>query len=174
MGGTSFYDLIVQLQSYRFPLLVGMVLLPIVSRLGGEILKKSSRSAAAKFLSFPVFLAVVPGTCCALIIAYLLFFTKSNLLKDIDVILVAGPIICMIVTLISISKVLPFDEIPGFDRLSGLFITVSVSFLIVLILDRIQIRLWFLGSISTFFALFIVLFFILQYGFSKITGKSKE
>ena len=171
MDGTSFYDLVSNLQAFRTPLLIGMLLLPVATWVGGTIAKRVSEATAAKFLSVPIYLAVVPGTCCTLVVAYLLLIARVNILREIDLLLCAGPIISMIVTLVVISKIASFDDIPGFDRLSGLIIMVSVAFTIVYILSRLRFFVVFFASFTTLIILFVILLIILNVGLSKLKGK---
>ena len=171
MDGTSFYDLISALQKFRTPLLIAMLLLPIVTWITGKSLTNASKKSGAAFLSIPVFVSVIPGTCCALAVAYLIFIAHVNILRELDLVLGVGPIVCMIATLIAISKIMPFDDIPGFDRLSGLIMTVAVSFVIILIVVKTRILIGFFASIKVLIALFFVLFLFLHIGISRLTGK---
>ena len=171
MGGTSFYDLISELEKFRTPLLIAMLLLPVVTWITGKSLSKVSKKSTGRVLSIPVFLSVIPGTCCALAVAYLILIARVNILRELDLVLGVGPIVCMIVTLVAISKIMPFDEIPGFSRLSGLIITVAVSFVITLIIVKTRILVGFFASIKMLIVLFIVLFLFLHMGFSRLTGK---
>ncbi len=170
MGGTSFYDLIEHLQAYKTPLIWGMVALPLVSWFGGVLIKKISPKTAANFLSIPVYLAVLPGICTSVALGYLMFFSRTNILKEVDVLLVGGPIICMVATLFAISRVLCFDRIPGFDRLSGLMITVGVAFGAALFISKLRFFVGFFASFTTLIGLFLVLFAVLMMGLSKLKG----
>ena len=171
MDGTSFYDLISALQKFRTPLLIAMLLLPVVTWITGKSLTNLSKKSGAIFLSIPVFVSVIPGTCCTLAVAYLIFIAHVNILRELDLVLGVGPIVCMIFTLVAISKIMPFDDIPGFDRLSGLIMTVAVSFVIILIVVKTRILVGFFASIKMLIALFIVLFLFLHIGISRLKGK---
>ena len=171
MDGTSFYDLISGLQEFRTPLLIAMVLLPVITWIAGKSLTKMSKEAGARFLSIPVFLSVIPGTCCVLAVAYLILVSQVNILRELDLVLGVGPIVCMIVTLIAISKIMHFDAIPGFDRLSGLIMTVAVSFVIILIVVKTRIFVGLFASIRILIVSFIALFLFLHIGISRLTGK---
>ncbi len=170
MEGLSFYDIVDKLHGVKTPLVGLMILLPFVSWGGGTMLKKVSKSTAARFLSIPVYVAVIPGTCCTLIIAYLILIAHVNVLKDIDLIICicVGPILSMAATLWAISKIMSFDDIPRFDRLSGLIITSSVSFILIFILSRLHIFVGFFASIYTFVFGFIILFILLKIGVGKL------
>ncbi len=150
MHGLTFYDLVDKLHIIKTPLVNLMILLPLISWGGGIVLKKVSKLTASRFLSVLVYLAVLPGTCCILVMAYLILIARVNVLKDVDLIICAGPIFCMMVTLWAVSKVMSFDEIPGFDRLSGLITVSSVSFMLLFILSRLHIFVGFFSSIYTF------------------------
>ncbi|MFC1745291.1 hypothetical protein ACFL35_14960 [Candidatus Riflebacteria bacterium] len=171
MKGTSFYDLLLKLQPYRFYLGASMLSLPFISWIFGSLLKKFSRRAASYFLALPVFLSVIPGICTTVALAYLLFFTNVNLLAEFDLLLGLGPIFCMIFTLSAISYVIPFDEIPGFSRLGGLMLTVAITFAVAIFISKTRIFLGFFTSFTTFIGFFLVLFILFHVGIQLLLGR---
>jgi len=110
-----------------------------------------------------VYAACVPGLFAAVLTAYTLFFTRENLL-DANLLVYFLPIVSMVVTLVGIHKSVSFDEVPGFDRLSGLMVTIGLSFGIALAIDKTRIWVWFGGSIQTLFALAVGVFALLKWG----------
>ena len=112
-----------------------------------------------------------PGTFCIVAVAYLFFFTDVNLLKELDIVLFGGQLFSTTTTLYLISRIVPFDIIPGFDRLSGLIVIVAISFIFIFILARIRIFVGFFASFKTLVFIFFILFFTLQYGVAKLSGK---
>ena len=80
----------------------------------------------------------------------------------------------MVATLVAAWKVQPFDEIPGFDRLSGLMLTAGAAFLVAFILSRLAFRVFFLARFSTLLGLFVVLFVVFKLGANKILGPRRR
>ena len=115
------------------------------------------------FSSGLVYLACVPGMFAAVVTAYSLFFSRENLL-DANLLVYFLPIVSMAATLIFIRKSVPFDQVPGFDRLSGLMAMVGCSFAIALAVQKTNIFLFFGGSIEKLFMLAAGIFALLKWG----------
>jgi hypothetical protein len=110
-----------------------------------------------------VYLACVPGVGAAVLTAYTLFFTHENLL-DQNVLVYVLPVASMAVTLGIMSRRVSFKEIPGFDRLSGLMVLIAITFVLLLVVRRTWIGLFFGGSIATLLVLGAGLFALLKWG----------
>jgi hypothetical protein len=110
-----------------------------------------------------VYFACVPGIFSSVLIAYSLLFTGENLL-DVSFLIYFMPIISMTVTLMLLQRNVGFDQIPGFDRLSGLMVMIGAAFAIVFVLSRTRIWLVFGGSIFLFFGLAVLIFALLKWG----------
>ena len=110
-----------------------------------------------------VYLACVPGLFASVLTAYTLFFTHENLL-DVSLLVYIVPIASMVATLVLIRKSVSFDLVPGFDRLSGLMITIGCSFVIALAIQKTNIWLFFGGSIERLFVLAGGIFALMRWG----------
>jgi hypothetical protein len=110
-----------------------------------------------------VYLVCVPGMFAAVITAYTLFFSGENLL-DANLLVYFLPIASMVATLVLIRKNVSFDEIPGFDHLSGLMVMVGCSFAIALAIQKTRIWVFFGGSIEKLFFLAAGIFALLKWG----------
>ena len=146
-------------------LVVAFVVLPLLGWACGRLHGKGRGGTAPwKYIySVLVYAACVPGLFAAVLTAYALFFTRENLL-DASLLVYFLPIISMVVTLVGIRKSVSFDEVPGFDRLSGLMVTIGLSFAIALAIDKTRIWIWFGGSIGTLFAVALGVFGLLKWG----------
>jgi hypothetical protein len=120
-----------------------------------------------------VYAACVPGIGAAVLTAYTLFFTHESLL-DKDLLVYGLPIVSMVVTLIAIRKRVTFDEVPGFDRLSGLLALIAVTFIIVLAIQKIFIGIFFGASILILVAVGVFLFALLKWGASALFRRGGE
>ena len=105
----------------------------------------------------------VPGMFTAVITAYTLFFSHENLL-DANLLVYFLPIVSMVATLVLIRKHVSFDEVPGFDRLSGLMAMVGCSFAVALAVQKTNIWLFFGGSLEKLFLLAAGIFALLKWG----------
>lgn len=123
------------------------------------ILNRFSERRAAQFASLPIYLTVLPGVTSSVVLAYLLFFTNENLFRLSGGWALLLPPFWMLGSLFLFSKIVEFDEVPGFDRLRGLFGVAALSLVTLLILDRFRILVIFyigpLGGLIAFLLLFI-------------------
>jgi len=110
-----------------------------------------------------VYLACVPGIFAAVFTGYLLFFTRHDLL-DVNLFISILPVISMTVTLVLVSKRVSFDDVPGFDRLSGLMVVIAVTFILALAIRKTRIWLIFGDSVFTLGLLVLGLFGLLKWG----------
>ncbi|MDQ7782573.1 MAG: hypothetical protein RDU20_06830, partial [Desulfomonilaceae bacterium] len=158
-------ELLVLASYYPWHLTTYFVVVPVVSGLL-VIAHGPGRGDAApwKYLySALIHMTCIPGILAAIVTGYSLFFTRENLL-DANVLVYILPIASMAVTLIIIRRNVSFDDIPGFDRISGLMILLAVTFVLVLGIQRTRIWLFFGSSILTLIALTAVLFALLKWG----------
>jgi hypothetical protein len=141
------------------------VALPVVAWSCGWLHQRGEGGKAPyKYLySVLVYLTCLPGVFAAVLTAYALFFTKENLL-DVSFQVYILPIVSMVGTLVLIRKKVRFDEVPGFDRLSGLMVMIGCSFLIALVIQKTRIFIFFGGSIGRLFVLAAGVFALLKWG----------
>ncbi|NKB24375.1 MAG: hypothetical protein GKR87_08380 [Kiritimatiellae bacterium] len=110
-----------------------------------------------------IYLVAFPGMLSIVLIAYALFFTKSNLM-NVNMLVYFLPILSMVVTLVLMKKNISFDHIPGFDRIYGLATIIAMTFVFVLIIEKTRIWLFFGGSIFFLVTIIIFLFGLLKWG----------
>jgi len=120
-----------------------------------------------------VYLVCVPGMFSAVITAYSLFISRENLL-DANLLVYFLPLVSMIATLVLIRKNVSFDDVPGFDRLSGLMVMVGCSFVIALVIQKTRIFVFFGGSIEKLFLLATGVFALLKWGTSMLFRRRDE
>ncbi|EZH73529.1 hypothetical protein ATO12_16460 [Aquimarina atlantica] len=114
-----------------------------------------------------VYAITIPGVLALILILYSFFFLKTNLLQ-VDLITYFVPLISMVVTLIIINKTVPMSRIPGFKRLSGLFIIVLITFIITYVLQRMFFGVFFVGKIQYLVVFFLILLLGLKIAWDKI------
>ena len=146
-------------------LLLAFIAPPVLAWLAGQTHgKEQGKLAPWKYLySVLVYLVCVPGMFAGVITAYTLFFSGENLL-DANLLVYFLPIVSMVATLGLIRKNVSFDDVPGFDRLSGLMVMVGCSFGIALAIQKTRIFVFFGGSIEKLFLLAAGVFALLKWG----------
>jgi hypothetical protein len=120
-----------------------------------------------------VYVACVPGTGAAVLTAYTLFFSGENLL-DLNLLVYLLPIAGMAAALLVISRNVPFDAIPGFDRLSGLMVMLAMAFILALAVAKTRIWLVFGGSLGMLLLLVAGIFALLKWGAHMAFRRSDE
>ncbi|MBN2735793.1 MAG: hypothetical protein JXR70_02350 [Spirochaetales bacterium] len=172
----SIQDLTIWLTSFHIPILVALILIPIAAFLNGQVFIKGLKKnkGGAVIYSILTYLTVIPGICASITIAYLLFFTRVNLVQQLDVIIHIGPVLSMIATLTITGHFMDFAIIPGFHRLSGLMLVTGASFVFVLILHRMRILIGFFAGAEVLAIIFIVVFLLFKFGWENLIGKKRK
>ena len=168
-------DLIELAGQHPLALIVAFLAPPLAAWLLGMMHPRGQGGLAPwkYFSAVLVYLTCVPGMFAAVVSAYSLFFSRANLL-DANLLVYFLPIASMVATLILIRKSVSFDEVPGFDRLSGLMALVGCSFAIALAIQKTNIFLFFGGSIGKLFVLAAGVFALLKWGTSVLFRRGDE
>jgi hypothetical protein len=125
------------------------------------------------FSAVLVYLTCLPGMFAGVITAYSLFFSRENLL-DANLLVYVLPIVSMAATLVLIRRNVSFDQVPGFDRISGLMAMVGCSFVIALAIQKTNIFVFFGASIEKLFILAAGVFALLKWGTSMLFRRGDE
>jgi hypothetical protein len=125
------------------------------------------------FYSVIIYLACIPGMLLAVLVAYLIFFRRADLLK-VNIYVYFLPILSMIITLVLIKGAANYKDIPGFDRLSGFMLLLGVSFGIALLIDKTRVWLFFGGSFLYLLLLAAILFGLMKWANHLIFKKSRQ
>ncbi len=131
-------DLLIGLSRQWPMLMAGMLVLTLGSLIICYALLKSNRHVwAHRFMSIPIYLTTIPGMFYLMILAYLLFFTGSNLLSVPA--FYFFPPLWMAASLYLYRQFVNFEEVPGFTRLSGMALFAGVAFAAIFVLARLRV-----------------------------------
>ena len=122
------------------------------------------------FYTVLIYLSCIPGIFVLFAGLYLAVFQHANLLA-LDLVVYALPVLSMIVTLLIIRRTVHFDDIPGFRRITGLVAITIATFVVLLILDRLRIFLFFRASFLWFIVIGFGIFLALKIGGRLLLGK---
>ncbi len=141
------------------------VAVPVLAWLCGRLHQpgEGGRSPYKYIYTLLVYAACLPGMFAGVLTAYALFFSKENLM-DVSLLVYILPIVSMVATLVLVRKSVTFEEVPGFDRLSGLMAMLGCSFAIALAIEKTRIFLFFGGSVEWLVALGLGVFALLKWG----------
>ncbi|MFD2562774.1 hypothetical protein [Aquimarina rubra] len=114
-----------------------------------------------------IYAITIPGLLALVLLLYSFFFLKTNLLQ-LDLVTYFVPLISMIITLVVINRTIPMSRIPGFGKLSGLFIMIIITFVITYILQRMFFGVFFVGRFQYLIVFFLVLLFGLKIAWDRM------
>lgn len=129
---------------------------------------KRTISPLKETYSILIFLVAVPGLMAFILNIYLFLFERQSI-WGMNLFTQALPIISFIFTVIILKRQLDLDEIPGFDKLSGLLVMIFVVFSIMWVLDRTRIHFiaFTYMPIQYVLAIFIGLLVAIRFGWKK-------
>ncbi len=140
-----------------------MAAMPLLALLLNAIISVESFNKGFKYAySVLIYAVCIPGIISLLLCLYGLFMLRQNMLQ-VDVLIYFLPIIAMIATLWIIKRKIGFEYIPGFKRLSSLFILIAISFILAYLIQKTNIYLgiFAVASIKNLFFVFGVILLVL-------------
>mgnify|MGYP001288399802 CR=1 FL=1 len=142
--------------------------LPLTAFLAGVLGKNEGHLSPWKYLySSVIFLVCVPGIFAITLNIYLFLFERRSIM-DANLYTQVLPIILMLITLWIVSRNVKFEEIPGFNRISGLVIVIVAVLLIMWIMEKTHIIAITFMPFYYVFIIFIALFLAIRYGLKRM------
>jgi len=133
----------------------------IASLLGMLFVNSSNFKSPINYLyTALIYLIAIPGILAVILLVYNFFYLKSNLLR-LEVLTYYLPIIAMVVLFVIISKTVPLKRIPGFDKISGLFMVIFIAFIFTYLIQKVFIGIFFIGSMTQLLIIFVVMLVVL-------------
>ena len=144
------------------------MILIIVSLIGLLVVKESNLKPPISYHYSTIIYGVsIPSLLAAILLLYNFFFLQVNLL-EVDMTTYFVPIIAFIITLAIVNKTIPMKIIPGFKRISGLFILIITTFIITYALQRMFFGVFFIGRFHYLILFFLAILFTLKIAWNKI------
>ena len=148
--------------------------LPLLALCFSFLYKRAARNAFIESVfSAIIYLSAIPGVFACILIFYLLFFTRTNLL-NVDIVFSFLPIVSMGLVFGIIGKNASFDDLPGFGRLTGLMLLIAIVSGVTLAIYKLRIFVGFFASIEALVGIAIAVFVLFKIGLAKLGGKSKR
>lgn len=140
---------------------------PLTAILSGELDRGDGHLSPWKYLySTLVYLVTIPGLFAVLLTLYLFIFEGRSIMK-IDIYTQILPIVSMVLTLWVIRKNVNLEDVPGFDKLSGLMIVILAIMVVFWILDKTRIVAFTHFPFYYIILLFMGLVLVAIYGLRK-------
>ena len=149
-------------------------MLPLLALFVSLLYKRAAKNAFIESVfSVIVYLSAIPGVFACILIFYLLFFTRTNLL-NVDIVFSFLPIVSMGLVFGIIGKNANFDDLPGFGRLTGLMLLIAIVSGVTLAIYKLRIFVGFFASIEALVGIAAAVFVLFKIGLTKLDGKSKR
>lgn len=145
--------------------------LPIVTYIGGRLCRAGSPRLMRFFLAAAIYLAVVPGICMAIVVFYMAFVARLNLLTEMHLVLHLLPVVSMLATLWAASRLAPFAILPGFNRLQGLMWLVGLAFVGLLFIHKTFIGIHFFARFEYLLVLLVLFLVGWRLAVSRLFGR---
>ena len=168
-------ELFAAVDTARVPVLIALGGVVALTALIGIVHGRGNggRAPWRYFYAFLVYAACAPGIFAAVVVVYALLFSGDNLL-DLNAATYVAPIAAMVLTLGIMRRNVSFDEVPGFERITGLMTMIAAVFAIALILRSLRVWLFFSAPIVWFFVLVVALFVLVKWGGRLLFGRRRQ
>ena len=149
-------------------LLIYFLAIPAIALLAGAFSKGEGHLSPWKYLySTLIYMVSIPGIFAVTLSIYLFLFERQPIM-DMNLHTQVLPVLSMIATLMIITKQVRLDQIPGFDRLSGLIVIIGSMIALMWIIDKTHI---FAITIIPFYVVVLILlagFFVIRMGIRRL------
>jgi len=151
--------------SYVLFYFIGLpILAGIIGLLGDE---KCSYSPWKEVFMIIIYAVMIPGIFALFFNLYLFLFERGSIL-NFNIFTQILPIVSMVVTLFVIRRYVRFEQIPGFDKISGLIMIISSIIILLWFADRMRIITFTYMPFHYFILLFIGLLIAINWGAKKL------
>lgn len=118
-------------------------------------------------LAIICFLVTIPGIFAITYNIYTFLFERHSIL-DLNLLIQVLPIFSMAISLYLIKRILPFNYIPGFEKLTSISILIFGIIAIMWIFDRTQIFAFSMIPFTYIIIGFLALVLFMRYGFKRL------
>jgi len=156
------------------PIILYFLAIPILAVLLNWITKEEAYKSPWNYIySTLVFGVCVPGTFSVVLCVYSMFFSPQSML-NVNALVYFLPIVSMIATVMIVTRNVQMKAVPGFDKLSGLVMLLAVTFVLILLIQKMRIFTIFFGSIWHLAGLFLILFVAMRIAWVRFMSSSDK
>ncbi len=131
---------------------------------------EGAKSPWKELYTFLVYTTSIPGIFAITLNVYLFLFERQPILET-NIFTQIFPILSMALTLWLVRRNISFEDIPGFDKLSGLILILTAVIIFMWIMEKTQIFAITVIPFTYFILLFIVLLVFIRIGWNKMYSK---
>lgn len=141
--------------------------LPLTALLAGIFGKGEGEITPWKYLySILVFLAAIPGIFAITLNVYLFMFERQSIM-DTQMATQIVPVLSMMLTFYLIRRNVCLDDIPGFDKISGLVMILTALISLMWIAEKTHIIAITFLPFTWVLGIFAILLFLIRFGWKK-------
>ncbi len=147
------------------------ILIPFTALLAGLFGKGEGDMDPWKYLySALIYLVCVPGIFAIFFNLYLFIFERRSIFQT-EIFTQLLPIVSMFVTLLLIRRNVSLDLIPGFDKITGLFIMITAAFAFFWVLDKTHLIVISFLPLWQGVLIFAGLLLVMRWGWGRLAKK---
>jgi hypothetical protein len=165
------FDLLAQ---HRLYVACFFLLIPFTAWLTGYIAKGEGHLWPWRYVyATLIYLACIPGIFGLMLSVYFFLFERKSILQT-DLLSQVLPVITMVITLVTIRKNVNLDDIPGFEKLSGLIWMIAATLSIMWFIDRTRIYVISYMPFPVAIGIFLALLLLIRLGWARFFGRASE
>ena len=152
-------------------LLFYFMVIPFTTLLAGILGKGEGHISPWKYLyAVLIYLVSIPGIFAVALNIYFFLFQRRDLMQT-DVYLQILPVLVMVITIFLIRRNVDLALVPGFDKLSGLWMMLFATFSFMWFIDRTRIMIFSYMPFQYVIGFFLLMFGIIYLGWRKFLSK---
>lgn len=145
-----------------------IIVIPALAGILGILVpEKGGQNPWRFFYMFFLYLVSIPGIFAITLLIYTFLFERTSI-YEIDLITHVLPIISMVITIWLIKKSVDLDDIPGFDKLTGFIMMISIILILLWVLTKTRIVLFTYLPFIYVFLILVALLLIFRLGMKRI------
>lgn len=155
------------------PLMVAayFLLLLVTAVLAGIMGRGEGHLSPWKYLySAIVYLVCIPGIFAAALAVYLFLFEQGGSIYNVNLLTQVLPVVAMLIILGVVRRNVEFGYIPGFERLTGLMMTIFTIYLLMYILNRLHLVAWVYMPVQWLLLIVVGLLLLVRFGLKRLTS----
>ncbi|MCF8248239.1 MAG: hypothetical protein K9J37_23630 [Saprospiraceae bacterium] len=147
------------------------LLIPFTAWLAGIFGKGEGNMDPWKYLySALIYLVCVPGIFAIFFNLYLFIFERRSIFQT-EIFTQLLPIVSMFVTLLLIRRNVSLDLVPGFDKITGLFMMITAAFAFFWVLDKTHLIVISYLPLWQGLLIFAGLLLVMRWGWGRLAKK---
>jgi hypothetical protein len=145
-----------------------LVAIPIFAGILGILADDKSGKDPWRYIYMLIlYMISIPGIFAITLLIYTFMFEQRSI-YDIDLITHFLPIVSMVVTVLVTKRYVNLDDIPGFDKLTGMIMMITVVLILLWILDKTRIIVFTYLPFIYVILILVALLFIFRLGLKKV------